>query len=152
MKSLQQLLEGILDADYDVEPEVLTMRQAGYKCTQYTSSKAYDTQIDMYGVRKTSGIERAGIDVSPYKDIDWSDYTTIKNFKNNKVPKVAWLIRCLLDYCHPTERDLREKIGTLTYGEFDHNIRITKDTVKIEVSDVTPAGVPVKVKMIFKRS
>lgn len=124
MKPLYDILESLLDADFDIGDEVLTLKQAGYICTNMSCNDNWGRNVSQKACAEITGDK---IDISqanrtnqnPYRG--FADYVSSEAVYHAKVSagrdgmgmgkwKFAWTIRILLDYCHCDTEEIKEML------------------------------------------
>lgn len=157
MKSLQSTLESLLDTDFDIGDEVLTLRQAGYICTNMSCNDNWGRNVSQ---KACFEITDNKIDVSQANRTNQNPYRTLANYIRSEAEyhakvssgrdgfgmgkwRFAWVIQILLDYCHDDLDEIKamiEKMVTGVKGPVVVNMRRTRNKITIKSSYKTIWG------------
>lgn len=149
MRQLVDLCEGILDTEFDIGDEAFTLKQLGYKCTNMSANDDWGRALVDSKLKAITGIEISPANRqnhNPYRGFE--EYVQSEMVFHSKVSggrdgmgmgkwKFAWMIRFVLDYCHPDVDEIRQFITdslatSVRWVKVD--VRMTKTKIFIKAS------------------
>lgn len=155
MRTLQQIMDGLLDSGFDIkDSDVFTLKQMGYKCTVMSAGDNWGRGMDDRKCMDLTGIEisqanRHGI--NPYVGFDEYANETVFHAKVSAGRdgmgfgkwRFAWMIRIVLDFCNDNPAEI-EKFVKSCMSDKIHNLEVavrkTKNKITIKMKHVGTWG------------